>query len=293
MGQQLGHPPPSVTAGMTVDRVARVGSQSRLLGQAWPCRQLPVGALLSGPQGSLGSRGHHRLALSHPQEGSRLPPSRKSCPSGEGCELLRPWCWPQPPEHPPHQAKARGRLTSLRSTWARGFGEGRGWGCLVGAGRWLSGHAATPGSLAGDTTGTAAAPNASGAAAGPQRHSRAQGLAPGDPSGRVGTWGRGWSPAVPLQVSVTPASPQRQGAGPVLCWGPPYLGTAAWPAGSLRLCGRGRQRAGARRPAAPAGEEGSGGRAQGGCMRARPVSLRLALGVCVVLGTYGRPGSPG
>lgn len=80
-GQQLGCPPPSVTAGMTVGRVARVGSQSRLLGQAWPCRQLPVGVLLSGPQGSLGSRAHHRLALSHPQEGSWLPPS-----SG-------PWHW--------------------------------------------------------------------------------------------------------------------------------------------------------------------------------------------------------
>lgn len=68
MGQQLGCLPPSVTAGRAEDRVARVGSQSRLLGQAWPCCRLPVGAPPSGPQGSLGPRGHYCLALSTPRK---------------------------------------------------------------------------------------------------------------------------------------------------------------------------------------------------------------------------------
>lgn len=189
---------------------------------------------------------------------------------------------PRPADASP-RCSARGRGASGRA------GAGAAWRGPAGG---RQDHAATPGPLAGDTTGTAAAPNASGAAAGPQRHSRAQGLAPGDPSGRVGTRGRGWSPAVPLQVSVTPASPRRRGAGPVLCWG---LRTWAQLHGLLGASGSagGGGRGRARRPAAPAGEEGSGGRARGGCVRARPVSPRLALGVCVVLGTSGRPGSPG
>lgn len=52
-----------------------------------------------------------------------------------------------------------------------------------------------------------------------------------------------------------PAAPPGRALS-VLCWGrAPYLGTAAWPAGTTSLCGMGRQRARGRL-AAPAGRRG-------------------------------------
>lgn len=163
-----------------------------------------------------------------------------------------------------------------------GLREGRGWGCLAGAGRWLSGRAAPPGPLAGVPPGLLPVPTPPG-------------VTPGSGPGHrelQRAWVKAGARLFPCRCPWAPASPQRRGAGPVLCGGTPYLGTAAWPAGTLRLCGRGRQRAGARRPAAPAGEGGSGGRARE--VRAGEAHLpETDAGICAALGSRGRPGSPG
>lgn len=179
--------------------------------------------------------------------------------------------WPQPPERLSHRAPARGGLTSP-SARGRGARESRGWGCLAGAGGCC--QDVLPPRVPGRGYHQAAVdPQASLPGSGPG-HPGLQRAGPG--------LGLRLKPAVSLQVSVDTASPRDQELACPLP-GPPYLGTAAWPAGTLRLCGRGRQRAGARRPAAPAGEGGS----------VRSSATGAAPGAQGRAGRAGRPWAPG